>query len=130
MLSRTLTPRTQCLALLLGLGTALCAHAGKTDPVTQAEIQSLLNRLETSSCQFHRNGNWYPGSQAKSHLLGKLRHIEDRTTLRNTEQFIALAATRSSLSNQPYQVKCGASRPEHSAQWLTRELQAIRAQRR
>ena len=52
---------------------------------------------------------------------------EGRGTVASTEQFIELAATKSSSSGQSYQVKCGAVAAVPSAQWLGQQLKQIRA---
>lgn len=110
-----------CLALIAPL-----AHATPTSAPIRTEIDGLLNRLQSSGCEFNRNGTWYSGSEAKTHLLRKLAYLEDKGTLRNAEQFIELAATSSSFSGSAYQVRCGATPPVPSRQWLTRELSALR----
>lgn len=98
------------------------ASAAPTAAPVRAEIDTLLNKLQSSGCQFNRNGSWYSGAEAKSHLLRKLEYFEDKETVKNTEQFIELAATKSSSSGKPYQVKCGADHALDSKLWLTREL--------
>lgn len=114
------------LSLFLVFASAL-AGAGPTSPAVRAEIEALLTGLQASGCQFHRNGSWYGSAEAKSHLLRKLEYLEDKRPLESTEQFIALAASRSSVSGEPYWVKCGDGAPAESQQWLTRQLLAIRA---
>lgn len=103
------------------------ATAGQAPPVVQAEITSLLSRLETSDCKFNRNGTWYSAAKAKAHMLVKLRYLENRTTLTSTEQFIELAATKSSVSGKPYLVQCGDTPAQASGAWLTMQLKSLRA---
>lgn len=112
--------------LLWALLTGAAAQAAPAAPAIEAEIEALLARLESSRCEFNRNGGWYNGADARTHLHGKLEAIARRTTLRSTEQFIELAATVSSSSGRPYEVKCGAGPSVPSAQWLTRELALLR----
>jgi len=102
------------------------AWAGPTPAPVRAEINALMARLESSGCQFFRNGDWHSGAEAKTHLLRKLDAVEGKTTVAKTEQFIELAATRSSSSGQAYQVRCGASTPVPSATWLGSQLQSLR----
>lgn len=111
------------VALVLSCGWA--AAAPTAAPV-RAEIDALLNKLQVSGCQFNRNGSWYSGAEAKYHLLRKLDYFEGKGTVQTTEQFIALAASQSSSSGKPYQVKCGNEPAVASAQWLGRELTALR----
>ncbi len=110
---------------LLALSTQ--AQATPAPAPVRAEIDALLVKLRSSGCEFNRNGSWYSGSDAKTHLLRKLEYLENKTTVRSTEQFIELAATSSSSSGQAYQVRCGGAAAIPSAQWLTRELAASRA---
>lgn len=98
------------------------AAAVPTAAPVRAEINTLLSKLQSSGCQFNRNGSWYSGAEAKSHLLRKLEYFEDKGNVKNTEQFIELAASKSSSSGKPYQVKCGSEGAVDSRQWLTREL--------
>ena len=116
----------QLLAAPLALSASL-AITSPTSPPVRAEIEALLARLESSGCQFHRNGSWHSPSEARSHLLRKLEYIEDRGTVQSTEQFIEIAATKSSWSGKPYRVQCGAEAAMDSQQWLSRHLTVLRA---
>jgi YD repeat-containing protein len=92
----------------------------------RTEIDALLTSLQSSGCQFNRNGSWYSGAEARDHLLRKLRYIERGDAIQSTEQFIELAASRSSSSGQAYQVRCDGQAAATSQTWLTRQLTAIR----
>lgn len=117
--------------LLMGLVTVCgLAFADPTPAPVRAEIDAMLNRLETSACEFQRNGNWHGSGRAKAHLLDKLGYIEKRGTVQSAEQFIELAASRSSVSGKPYQVRCGGAAPVESNQWLREQLTAIRGSSR
>ena len=116
-----------CSVFLLALFCSLSVAAPTAAPV-RAEIDALLASLQSSGCQFNRNGSWYSAEQAKQHLLGKLDYIERKTTVRSAEQFIELAASKSSYSGKPYQVKCGHAATVESKQWLTSQLAYLRAQ--
>jgi hypothetical protein len=109
---------------------ATVALAAPAPAPVRAEIDALLAKLQSSGCEFNRNGSWHSAADAKRHLLRKLEYLENKTTLRTAEQFIELAATSSSSSGQAYQVKCAGGTAQPSAQWLTRELAAIRASSR
>ena len=56
-----------------------------------------------------------------------MNYLVEKKKLDGTEQFIKLAASTSSMSGQPYQVKCGEHAAVASAAWLTGELQSMRA---
>ena len=115
------------LSLSLGLNAAIAAP---TAAPIRAEIDALLGRLHSSQCQFERNGTWYSSSEAKTHLLRKLEYIEDKRTLQSTEQFIELAASKSSFSGQAYHVKCGTEAAIESSQWLNKQLAHLRTPQR
>jgi ATP phosphoribosyltransferase regulatory subunit HisZ len=114
------------VAALLGIVASLAA-ASPTSPPVRAEIEALLARLESSGCQFDRNGSWHSPSEARSHLLRKLDYIEGKGVVQSTEQFIELAAAKSSWSGKPYRVKCGAEAAVDSQQWLNRQLTGLRS---
>src|SRR5574343_1047737 len=103
------------------------ASAVPTAAPVRAEIDLLLSKLQASGCEFNRNGSWYSGAEAKVHLLRKLEYIEGKSAVQSTEQFIELAAAKSSSSGRPYQVKCGAESPVESQVWLAKQLVVIRA---
>jgi hypothetical protein len=100
--------------------------AGSTPAPVRAEVEALLAGLQASGCRFNRNGSWYSGGEAKAHLLRKLEAIEVKTTIASAEQFIELAASRSSASGKAYQVKCGGAAAVDSRQWLMRQLMSLR----
>jgi len=113
---------------LLSFGLlATVSAAAPLSPAAHVEVDLLLTRLETSGCQVSRNGTWYPAAETRSHLETKLHYLEDRGAVENAEQFIDRAASASSMSGQPYLIKCGDNPPEESGTWFSRELQAIRA---
>jgi hypothetical protein len=103
------------------------AFAGPTPAPVRTEIDALLSRLESSGCQFSRNGTWYTGADARTHLQRKLEGAEARTTLQSTEQFVTLVASKSSASGKPYMVKCGSEAAVESSRWLGGQLASVRA---
>ncbi|MDK6079335.1 DUF5329 domain-containing protein [Massilia varians] len=120
------THRLLAASLLAAL--SLGAAAAPTPPAVRAEIDALMAKMSTSNCQFERNGNWHSAPEARKHLLRKLDYIEKRReTLASAEQFIDVAASKSSFSGKPYRVKCGNAEPVNSQVWLNRELKALRA---
>lgn len=94
--------------------------------VADVEIGHLLGYLERSGCVLYRNGKWYSASDARAHLEKKYRYLLDQGLVDTTEDFIDRAATASSMSGKPYQVKCDGREPVSSAEWLTTELQRLR----
>lgn len=104
---------------------ALCVsfHPGSAHAGMQSEIDHLLQYIETSGCTFNRNGTVHDGQQAVEHIRKKYAHTKRR--IKSTEDFIRYAATKSSISGQPYQVTCdGVEMP--TAEWLTGELARFR----
>ena len=115
------------LVSLLTCCIAIAAIAAPLSPAARAEIDALLARLVASGCEFNRNGTWYTAAEAESHLLQKLKYFEDRGMVQTTEQFIEKAASGSSMSGQPYLVRCGNNPPVQSGQWLRSELNELRS---
>lgn len=121
----TTRSRRRLLALLLSSFIGLPTFAA-TAPAVASEVSSLLGRLAASRCEFYRNGSWYGAAAAQKHLQKKYQYLADHSMIASTEDFIRQGATTSSSSGEAYRVRCE-GRVEASADWLTRELQAIRA---
>ena len=116
------------LAMLLAV-LVLPAALAEPDEVARTEIAHLLNYLETSGCQFQRNGSWYAPARAASHLNQKYEYLLKKDLATTAEQFIERAATESSASGKPSSVKCGDAAAVPSAEWLRAELQRFRTQK-
>ncbi|HJV61022.1 MAG TPA: DUF5329 domain-containing protein [Albitalea sp.] len=119
--------RLAAFILFLFAAAAPCS-AAPLPAAARAEIEALLERLGGSACQFNRNGTWYGAAQAKDHLVSKLNYLVDREMIATAEQFIELAASRSSMSGTDYLVQCRNGPSIPSAAWLTAELHALRKQ--
>lgn len=121
--------RSQVRALLwfVVLLAAAPAGAGSLAPPARSEVDALLSALEKSGCEFNRNGSWHPAAEARKHLERKLDYLDSRNAVRSADQFIELAGSASSVTGQPYLVKCGAAAPVESGKWLATQLNAIRA---
>ena len=118
--------RSFSVALLLFLASPVLLGVPLA-PSQRAEIHALMAALHTSSCQFNRNNSWHNAADAKIHLLRKLDYLEGKNAVHSTEQFIELAASKSSVSGRAYQVKCGGASPVDSKEWLSEQLKLIRA---
>lgn len=128
-------PRTTRIALhLLALPfcwhASLPARAADPAPTVRAEVAHLLAHLERSGCEFMRNGEWHAGAKAKDHLQMKFDWLVKEDMVRTSEDFIRLGATKSSMSSEPYRVRCQAGQPLPSAAWLGQELTRYREQAR
>lgn len=118
--------RRAAVILVLAFAGAAGVLAGPTPAPVRAEIDALLARLEGSGCEFGRNGKWYAAAEAKQHLLRKLEHAERWGNVESTELFIERIASGSSMSGDPYRVRCAGSAETSSAAWLTSELRNLR----
>jgi Family of unknown function (DUF5329) len=116
------------LAMLIVMLASPVWSAGP-DEATRAEIAHLLHYLQSSGCQFQRNGSWYASARAASHLNEKYQYLLKKDLITNTESFIERAASESSVSSKPYSVKCGSTAAVPSAVWLRDELQRLRAKK-
>jgi hypothetical protein len=110
------------LAFITLVFAASQAVAEPMPVAARTELLTVLNTLETSGCQFNRNGKWYSGADAKKHLLRKLDYVESQYALKSAEQFVDLAASESSYSGIAYQVKCTGTSSSDSNTWMKREL--------
>jgi hypothetical protein len=108
--------------LLASLVLAAPAPAAEPSAAARAEIGHLLGYLAASGCRFYRNGSWYDSAEARDHLRKKYDHLAASGMIGTAEEFIARAASESSVSGQPYQVRCGSAAPVTSARWLEAEL--------
>ncbi|EAT12482.1 hypothetical protein RED65_16631 [Oceanobacter sp. RED65] len=100
---------------------AAVTHAASSE--LQAEIQFLTNKVQTSPCQFIRNGDKHSGVDAAEHMLSKYDYFADE--IHTAEDFIRKAASKSTLTGKPYEVKCSNSHIT-SQQWLQRHLEDFR----
>ncbi|MDQ0126642.1 hypothetical protein J2W17_005628 [Pseudomonas lini] len=115
------------LTMAAGISLIAIVTDGKVLATPQAtqEINGLLDFVEHSECRFVRNGSEYPGPRARAHLEKKLNYLEGKNLVNSAEDFIDLAATKSSMSSRPYEVRCPGG-VEPAGIWLKRELQRQR----
>ncbi len=119
-------PGPVTLSFLLGILIASVTLAANPSPQVEVEVSHLLTYIEDSGCQFYRNGSWYDGHQARSHFELKYHYLCRITTATRTEDVIECAGSRSSMSGEPYLVKCDDSAPVTSSEWLRTELERFR----
>lgn len=108
-------------AAWMGLLITQCARAEPPKNV-QNQVNFLLGYVEGSGCEFYRNGRWYDSRAAQDHLRDKYNYLAARNLIQTAEDFISRAATASSFSGQPYQVRCNGGAAIASGQWLREEL--------
>lgn len=111
--------------LMLGL---LLVPVARAEPPTNVQVQVnfLLGYVEGSRCEFYRNGSWYDSKAAQEHLRDKYNYLTSANAIHTAEDFIAGAATVSSISGQPYEVRCNGGATVSSSQWLREELARFR----
>ncbi len=115
------------LSLLFLLSGCFTAAQAAESATTKAEITHLFTVLETSNCQFNRNGSWYGAKEATGHLQMKYRYLQDKDLVPSAEKFIERAATESSFSNKAYQIRCADNVVQPSAPWFTAALLKYRS---
>jgi hypothetical protein len=120
----------QLNARITGLVLLLAAGAVRADvPEAQRhEVQHLLDFVAASPCTLIRNGSRHDAAEAVAHMRRKYAYFRDE--IHTTEEFIAYAASRSTLSGRPYTVECPGRETIRSSQWLLRELRRYRLERR
>jgi hypothetical protein len=119
-------PALAVLGLVLGLALLPIARAAPA-AIAQSEITYLLGFIASSGCEFYRNGSWYDSKEAQAHLTYKYQMLAARDQINTAEDFIEKAATKSSLSGRPYQVRCGGGEALTCNQWLREALARYRA---
>lgn len=102
-------------------------NSEELNSVTKLEVEHLFSYLHASGCEFNRNGTWYNAADAVNHIKKKYNHLVEKTILTSTESFIEKAASESSMSGKPYQVKCANKEIVPSASWFNAELKKYRS---
>lgn len=115
------------LSLLFLLSGSFTAAQAAESATTKAEIAHLFTVLETSNCQFNRNGFWHDAKDAATHLHTKYQYLQNLNLVSSTEKFINRAASESSFSNKAYQIKCADNVVQRSAPWFTAALLKYRS---
>ena len=118
--------RVPGLASLL-LALAAPAAFAQLPASVHSEVHGLLEAVERSGCEFGRNGTWHDSRAAGAHMRGKYDYLVARDLIATSEDFVERVGTKSSMSGQPYQVRCTGGAPLASGQWLTSRLAQLRA---
>ena len=116
--------------LLLALLTLIPALGAELSPAAQGEIAYLLSHMEQSGCDFNRNGSWYNATDASAHVRKKYQYLVRNELLTSAEDFIVGAASQSSISKLPYQVRCPGQPVLESGPWFNSTLQQHRQRQR
>ena len=108
------------LAILILIFSSQCFAAD----VQQSEINHLLQYVEKTDCKYERNGTKYLGKDAVAHMQKKYSYFKDN--IHSAEDFIAYSATKSEMSGKPYTIHCPGQTAINSRDWLLKELQLFR----
>jgi hypothetical protein len=114
-------------ACLIGFSPMAAPRAAPLPAQVQQEIDFLLDDIGTSGCEFYRNGSWHDAKAAQAHVRSKYSFLLARDLIATTEDFIERAASKSSLSGEPYRIRCGASEEIPADRWLRDELARFRS---
>ena len=117
---------SQMLTLGLVLAIAPAARAERPATVRQ-EINHLIGHIGDSRCEFKRNGTWSDAKAAEAHVRVKYDFLVRLGMIDTAKDFIDKAAAASSLSGQPYEIRCGGDLPMPTSLWLNNELARYRA---
>lgn len=104
-------------AFLFALFLVLIPYGIQAD--SEEEIRHLIQHIRNSDCIFIRNGKGHNAVEAMKHLQRKYDYLKQRISA--AEDFISTIASRSSMTGEPYRVRCS-GREIPSAEWFTREL--------
>jgi hypothetical protein len=115
----------RCAWLITALLWLPAAHA-ETPVLVQTEVNYLLGYIAGSGCEFYRNGTWYNSHKAHVHLRDKYKYLVEKNLADTTEHVIERAASESSFSGEPYQIRCRDGVAVSSQQWLREKLAQLR----
>lgn len=105
---------------LLVIITLLSFQLALANTELENTIEHLLAEIKASNCTFYRNNKAYQAPDVITHI--KRKHEYFRKKIKNTQDFIRLAATKSELSGKLYLIECQDGK-EPLGEWLTRKLQ-------
>ncbi|MGD8344451.1 MAG: DUF5329 domain-containing protein [Desulfobacterales bacterium] len=112
------------LAIVILLVCLLALPAVAGDANLQAEMDHLMQSIQNSNCAFIRNGKTHSSDEAMEHILNKYEHFKDR--IQTSEDFIDYCASKSLMSNKPYQIKCPDQDIVESRLWFQEALKRFR----
>jgi hypothetical protein len=115
-------------ALLIAALLCLPTAYAQTPVPVQNEVNFLLGYIAGSGCEFNRNGTWYKSQKAHVHLRDKYNYLVEKNLADTTEHVIERAASTSSISGTPYQIRCVGVVAVNSETWLREKLVQLRTQ--
>jgi Tfp pilus assembly protein PilX len=126
LLGRTASALVCALLCLAAAQSAVSAERRHAVPAAEKQkIEALIAAVEKlDGAVFVRNGKAYPPATAAKFLRGKWsKHAAEIST---AEEFIAVAATRSSTTGRLYLVRFAGGREVPAAEFLRSRLEALR----
>lgn len=112
------------LAALASVSLVNRTAFAEPDGEATEEIDHLLKFVSTSKVTFIRNGDKHTTTAAVEHIKAKRDHYIKKIS--TAEDFVKLAATKSALSGNKYQVKLSDGSTRENAAWLLEELERHR----
>jgi hypothetical protein len=119
-------PRTRAALGVIALGVLPAISTAQLAPGAKKEIEGLLVAVGTSGCEFVRGGTAHPPAKAQQHLQKKYDYLAARDKMASTEDFIVMAASRSSMTGEAYGIRCAGSPQQNSEDWMKAKLAAMR----
>jgi hypothetical protein len=111
------------IAIVLA-GATVPAEDTRPRENTDETIAYLLAFVAKSDCTFIRNGQFYAGKQASTHMQLKRRYFKGQIV--TPEDFIRLAATKSLQTGQPYLVRTKEGEELRCEEWMKEVLKEYR----
>ena len=116
--------RTNLARALLGAALASASLSLQAGGLGDPEVDHILTFVRHSQCTFIRNGSDHTSAEAADHIAMKAKHAG--VTVTNGDTLIDLVASKSSITGQPYHVRCPGLPEMESATWLHGELNRYR----
>ena len=104
-------------------GLVLSMALPATELLVETEINTLLEVVAKSGCDFKRNDTLHSSPDAAEHLA--LKYSRGQRYVETTENFIDRLATKSSWTGRPYTVICDGVETA-SGTWLHAQLLGLR----
>ena len=114
------------LLLVCSYAISAIAQGAPLPSSASGEIKHLLSYVESSGCEFLRNGRWHDGRSARDHLTMKFDYLQNKGLVSSADDFIVKVATASTTTGSTYKVRCGGRPAIASADWLRAELVRLR----
>ena len=116
--------RTHVARALFGAALASASLSLQAAEFGNPEVDHILTFVRDSSCTFIRNGTDHTSAEAADHIAMKAKHAGVKVT--NGDALIDLVASKSSITGQPYHVRCPGLPEMESGVWLHGELNRFR----